>query len=543
MVYKSIIKFASLKDLFGIDIRSLAFLRIATAFIILLDLATRAQNLEAHYTDFGILPRATLFPHILNFPLWSLYFWDGSRWFSIGLFLLTTIFVVMLLVGYQTRWVTVACWILIVSLQNRNRFILQGGDLVLRLILFWFMFLPLADCWSLDCKLKKRYPSQSAVIFSPATVAILLQICMMYWFAMILKSSAVWIKNFSAIYVCLNLNDFVTPFGLFLLKFPEWLGPLTYLTLALELVGPMLPFIPIGNSFFRLSAITLFILFHLIIGLALNIGSLTILAMIVWVLFLPSWFWDRVFNIRKVPLLTFSLLKRTSNLPVRRFIRKTGGQIPSGTQAGDLTLEWNRSITDHKVNTRGLFFVNFFVVVCLGYILLWNIHTIDKKNFRVFESPWVKNFGYFFAIDQTWSMFTPSPPLYNDWYIGEARLMNGKTIDILNSGKPVGKGYPSYQQGVFYHKDVRWRKYYGRLHQRPFEKLRPAYGYYIINQWNKTYPLEEHIHRLRIYYARHQVFFLEENRMLPRQERRLLWSSDLSWSSLPLASIGDPRPF
>ena len=49
-----------LSDVFGIDTRSLAVFRIGLALTILLDLVLRAQDLGAHYTDAGVLPRALL---------------------------------------------------------------------------------------------------------------------------------------------------------------------------------------------------------------------------------------------------------------------------------------------------------------------------------------------------------------------------------------------------------------------------------------------------------------------------------------------------
>ncbi len=51
---------ALFEHLFGIDIRSLALLRIGTACLLLADLAYRLPDLEAHYTDLGVLPRRTL---------------------------------------------------------------------------------------------------------------------------------------------------------------------------------------------------------------------------------------------------------------------------------------------------------------------------------------------------------------------------------------------------------------------------------------------------------------------------------------------------
>ena len=47
-----------LDDLFGIDVRSLALLRIGLAAAVLCDLAFRAPNLIAHHTDQGVLPAA-----------------------------------------------------------------------------------------------------------------------------------------------------------------------------------------------------------------------------------------------------------------------------------------------------------------------------------------------------------------------------------------------------------------------------------------------------------------------------------------------------
>ena len=48
------------RDLFGIDTRSLAVFRIALALAILADLLIRAPDLGALYTEEGVLPRALL---------------------------------------------------------------------------------------------------------------------------------------------------------------------------------------------------------------------------------------------------------------------------------------------------------------------------------------------------------------------------------------------------------------------------------------------------------------------------------------------------
>ncbi len=49
----------------------------------------------------------------------------------------------LLAVGYRTRLMTVLNYVLITSLQARNIIILHGGDVLMKMICFWAMFLPL----------------------------------------------------------------------------------------------------------------------------------------------------------------------------------------------------------------------------------------------------------------------------------------------------------------------------------------------------------------------------------------------------------------
>ena len=44
-------------ELFGVDLRSLAIMRILLGMILIRDLFVRAQYLETFYTDYGALPR------------------------------------------------------------------------------------------------------------------------------------------------------------------------------------------------------------------------------------------------------------------------------------------------------------------------------------------------------------------------------------------------------------------------------------------------------------------------------------------------------
>src|SRR5262245_42923548 len=79
-----------LEDIFGLDVRSLALLRIGLALMLLWDVYIRYQDLHAHYTDEGVLPinllpRPGPLPGDGILPL-SLHIMDGSTLFQMLLF-------------------------------------------------------------------------------------------------------------------------------------------------------------------------------------------------------------------------------------------------------------------------------------------------------------------------------------------------------------------------------------------------------------------------------------------------------------------------
>src|SRR5690606_16854739 len=107
------------------------------------------------------------------------------------LFSFAAVVACMLLVGYQTRVATILSYILLTSVQGRNYLILQGGDDILRTMLFWSMFVPLAARFSVDAVLRARHPNASAVpirVVSLGTLALASQLLVMYLVSGILKS-------------------------------------------------------------------------------------------------------------------------------------------------------------------------------------------------------------------------------------------------------------------------------------------------------------------------------------------------------------------
>ncbi|NIP67810.1 MAG: hypothetical protein GTO04_01035, partial [Planctomycetales bacterium] len=232
--------------IFGIDVRALAAFRIGAGLILLGDLVVRGQYLTAHYTDLGILPRSArmlFYDQGANSRYWwSLHMLGGHQIAQLALFLLAAWFAVWLVIGYRTQLATVVSWILLTSLHSRNPTLLQGGDTMLRCLLFWAMFLPLGAAWSVDRAVAGGRRTEPR-IFTAATTAILLQVAMVYWCTAAYKMpQSLWTGNYTAVYYALHVDQFATLFGQWLRQFPAPLAVLTFATVGLETAGPLLAF-------------------------------------------------------------------------------------------------------------------------------------------------------------------------------------------------------------------------------------------------------------------------------------------------------------
>src|SRR5438309_6910289 len=109
---------------------------------------------------------------------------------------------------------------MLVSLQNRNTLILQGGDDALRLLLFWGIFLPWGNYYSVDRR-KKQTDEDPKKYFSAASIGYALLIFSVYFFSGILKNSSEWdTREGSALYYALNLDQMTWPLGKTMLSHP-----------------------------------------------------------------------------------------------------------------------------------------------------------------------------------------------------------------------------------------------------------------------------------------------------------------------------------
>ncbi len=285
------LRIASWREIFGVDLRTLAAFRVLLGGSLLLDLCLRSRDLVAHYTDFGIFPRAVAVEGLAA-GAFSLHLMNGSAVFQAALFVLAGLFAILMIIGWRTKLVTIISWVLLLSLQNRNWEIHSGEDQLVMVLLLWAMFLPLGARFSVDAALDRAVTKQPNEYVSLASAALLLQGMSMYLFSALLKSDARWVPDGTAVYYALQLDYFATSLAVWFRQFETLLQGLNYYVWALELIGPILIFSPLLHRPLRALLMAAFITMHCGFFLFLEIGIFPLISIIMNLTFMPGWMWD-----------------------------------------------------------------------------------------------------------------------------------------------------------------------------------------------------------------------------------------------------------
>jgi hypothetical protein len=505
-----------LLEIFGVDLRSLAALRIVLASTVLFDLASRATNLAVHYSDGGILPRRVQAEKIEPW-LVSLNFMNGTAELQWALFAVAALAAVAMLVGYRTRLMCILVWVLVMSIQWRNYLVGYSADELLRLLLFWSMFLPLGACWSVD-RLRGAVPeSPSRCVLSMATAGLFLQIAFVYWFTALLKTGPEWRVDGTALYYALSAKQIATPLGTHLLQFPDLLKVLTFGTLALEIVAPLLLFSPFFTVPARIAGIIGVVGLHIGISMTLAVGYFPWIGAACMVCFLPSWFWDtlvpemrpdlrRLFSGGQLVRQAVAAIGAMSwSAPWTRLVPAGGvgrfsvAALPLRGSVAPAPARAIRPVTveavpaSHQVglraSRRASLVVNLFATVCLIFVLAWNLSTVSA----VAVPGVVRPFGFVLGLPQYWGMFAPYPVKSTMWFIVPGTLQDGRQVDLLRSvveDNPrlfaeVNWGEPSDVRGTF-NGEERWRKVFESLANTADADVLLSLGQYTCRNWNGT---------------------------------------------------------
>ncbi len=476
-----------LTSVFGIDPRSLAVFRICLGSLLLVDVLRRAENFTAMYTEVGFFPLSLATSHFGD-NRWSLSFLSGATEFQAAVFVLAAIFAFALLIGCWTRVATIVSWVLLVSLQARNPLVLNNGDTFMRMLLFWSIFLPLGRVWSFDAWRRPAGGDRYAPVLSVATAAVLLQICLVYWFTGMAKCNEVWLGSLwhwvqgnaawsevsvggDAMHYVWSLDIYARPFARMMLEYPAVGKWLAFATVVLEILGPLLLLIPWGTRWLRLGVILSFVLFHVGIELSLDVGLFSMVSIVAWIALLPSVVWTNRFS-RGIG----QFVKRLCSSK-----RETPAASPQRTTMPAAVIRAAAQVV---------------CLVFLLFVVAWNVSFIGETEsglrFRR-STNWLASATWTL---QRWQMFG-RPPTVGVWFVYRAELKNGAMVDVLRGGAAVSLEKPPSIAATF--PNYAWRKMHRNILDAELASSERLAAYhqsiteFMCRQWNERHGPDEQV--------------------------------------------------
>lgn len=477
--------------MFGVDLRSLALMRIGLASVLFADLLQRSGTLTAHYTDEGVLPRALM--QARGMTQIGLYQLVGSATGVVVLGTISLLSAVALAFGLQTRIATIASWVLLVSLQNRNPFVYHSGDELLRLLLFWGMFLPLGARWSVDAHQRSALPTAGSTVLSVGSIGLFLQLFYIFLFLFDHKLMGTAWRNGTAVYDALSVEQYTTALGSALLRFPSALPFLTYAVLIQQGITFVFLASPILVGPLRLLAILGVIATQIGFGLCFKLGTFPWITSFAMLAMLPAWFWKRVESTTRG--------KASARDKLAELITLTSLNQPSRLA---------------RVSKAA---VVLFGVLCIISMTLWNLSEAGAR-FNVggeevlFEESLLGRFTQALRLDQRWSMFSPNPQTEDGWFIVEGTLTSGTRVDVY----PALVGLIDATSGPrAIDPDIRWQKpglissqfpsqrwllYFLQLVGAPTDVQLRGFETYVCRSWNASQPPHRALRRFALDYLR-----------------------------------------
>ena len=412
-----------------LDPRSLAVGRILLGLFVLLSLLSSAFEMEAFFTDRGVLPREVLLRSAFANEWLCLHLGTGGLAAPAVLTVLLCVCAVGLMVGWHTRPMVLGCWVLFNSMLVRNPFIGDRGDLELSLMLFWGFFLPLGSRWSWDAS-RGRGPGP----VSPrgmAAAALVAQFGMIYLFAAYHKNGAFWLGRGDGLEHSLISPLFATPLSLWLARAAgPWLTSLNFAVVAGEVFVGMLLLCPWSVPLTRGIAVALLLGFHLAVGVLFQLGLFPWLGGLLALLLLPREFWEGG--------------GRSLGQALDR--RLTGAEVEGDSLTGGRL--WAREA---------------WLCLCLLLALSSNLYTVWPRSFPSL----LQGASQALRLAQHWELFSPIPPYYGS-FILEGKGADGKVVTMF-AGPPTREDpklapFPSH----------RWRMLMAASMYPDFALIRPG---------------------------------------------------------------------
>ncbi|WP_435073226.1 HTTM domain-containing protein [Halorubrum sp. HHNYT27] len=495
---------AALAARVAVDLRALAAFRIGLAALLLVDLVRRSRWLTAFYTDYGVLPRRAFASDYSTSH--SLHALVGEPWTVALLFAVAGAFALALLVGYRSRLAAVVSWLLLLSLQARNPMLLNAGDSLLRMLLFWSVFLPLGARWSVDAVKRADArtdtgseadsttrsdadlstgndadpptsgPSAPSVA-TVATMAVLLQMLVMYVTNAVHKYGGdLWMSGEALVYV-MQADHFTYLLGNHLAEFHGLLRALTVLWVALLFASPLLLLL---TGVPRAVLASLFVGMHLGMAVTMRIDLFPIIVVVGFLPFFQTPVWDALERALARLGWSTSLSRWRARLEsLVRYLRSLEPTLPRPTAPGRLDglrgTDFAAGFTRGRVLLSTVLPYVFLVLIVLSSAQAVDLAEVPDPAEEVLDVV---------EMDQSWRMFAPDPTYTTRWFVAPGALENGTERDVLRDS-PVDFERPARAETTY--PTSRWRKYLTNVYSADNENHRSYLANYLCEEWNRTH--------------------------------------------------------
>lgn len=441
-----------LLQIFSLDLRSLAMMRILLWLFLFIDLCIICSNFSTFIGDYGLFPPSLALSSFPQYNLRSFHTISGSYRWQIPLFTLHFIIVISFILWFKTKRTTPLLRAFTCSLQWSQHIFLYGGDAIARMLLFWSVFLPIGNYFSIDSKRKTKDDSKHYQISNIASAWYIIQICSLYFRSALLKNHSIWNHDYLALYYSLNAEYYSSSIGVRLRQYFNSIKFMSRSIYYLELVGWILYLLPF--KIIKLIIVGLFIIFHLWI----------IVTMDIWIF----------------PWICIAGLV---------------GLIPLSTDNRKI---WKHTYY-HDYHLSSL--KKWFLCIIIVFIFLRNRRPINNNISKYFPYS-LDRFAYLLRIDQYWWMFAPTPPLHNWWHQINWIYYSNEKVNLSNPKLPPYSEKPPYKDFQKIHWTSKMLGYLTSISKESYSGYRPRYIQYLCKKRNWSHYTWDHIKSVEISYMR-----------------------------------------
>jgi hypothetical protein len=424
---------------FALDLRSLALFRITLGICAGADLIRRLALINPFYADWGPVPREAVFRFGDPWTI-SLHFLGGGWELQTFLVWVGIVCAAGLAAGYRTRLCAVVSWVLLSSLHARDPLILSEGDALLRILLFWSMFLPVNGRLSLDRALNVA-PALPLRYVSIASAALTLQICAVYWVAAARQPSPA--------------------IGL------------------LEIFGPVLVLASAWTPRLRVALLVATLALHAVLGLTLRLGSLPWVLSAAWLALLPAVFW--VWLEPRGPRVARRVAEALRLLEVR--LRR---------------FSWAAILLPPPPREPGR--TSNLVVAAAAAIIVLSLPEMDAgaEGIPTREPGLASKLASLTQLGQRWTLRSPAPGIEHAWYVFEGVRADGSRLDPWSGGGIPSEAKPADM--ATWYRNSTWATYLTRLRDPRYAGYRSYLGQYLCLTWNPQRRMTDRVRAVDIDY-------------------------------------------